>query len=45
MFGHIARIGDIICLYRVLVGKHEGTKVLGRTRLRRENNIQKYFNK
>jgi hypothetical protein len=28
--GHVARIGDRISAYRVLVGKHEGKRSLGR---------------
>jgi hypothetical protein len=30
-------------LYRVLVGKPEGKRPLGRSRLRRENNIKMYL--
>jgi hypothetical protein len=34
--GHVARIGEWRDVYRVLVGKHEGKKLLGRARLRWE---------
>ena len=38
--GLVARIGKSRGAYRVLVGKPEGKKPLGRPRLRRENNIK-----
>ena len=38
--GHIARMGDRRGVYRVLVGKHEGKRPLGRPRRRWENNIK-----
>ena len=38
--GHVARIGEKRGAYRVLVGKHEGKRSLGRTRLRWEDNIK-----
>jgi len=41
MVGNVASIWASRRVYRVLVGKSEGKKPLGRTRLRRENNIRK----
>ena len=38
--GHVARMGESRVLYRVLVGKHEGKKPLGRPRRRWEDNIK-----
>jgi hypothetical protein len=38
--GHVARIGEGRCLYRVLVRKHEGKRPLGRPRRRWEDNIK-----
>jgi len=38
--GHIARMGDRRCLYRVLVGKPEGKRPLGRPRHRWEDNMK-----
>ena len=38
--GHVARIGESRCVYRVLVGKPEGKKPLGRPRYRQDNNIK-----
>jgi len=38
--GHVTRIGEEEKLYRVLVGKAEGKKPLGRPRRRWENNIK-----
>jgi len=37
--GHVARVGDERCVYRVLVGKPEGKRPLGRPRRRWEYNI------
>ena len=37
--GHVARIGDVRRLYRILVGKLEGKRPLGRPTRRWENNI------
>jgi hypothetical protein len=37
--GHIAQMGESRGAYRVLVGKHEGRKPLGRPRRRCEDNI------
>jgi hypothetical protein len=37
--GHVARTGKGRGVYRVLVGKPEGKRSLGRSRLRWENNI------
>jgi hypothetical protein len=34
-------MGERGCVYRVLVGKPEGKKPLGRPRLRRKDNIKK----
>jgi hypothetical protein len=39
--GHLARMGEERGLYRVLVGKPEGKRPLGRPRLRWEDNIKK----
>ena len=39
--GHVARKGERRCVYRVLVGKPEGKKPLGRRRRRWEDNIKK----
>ena len=41
LLGHEARVGDRRCAYRVLVGKPEGKRPLGRHRLRWEDNIKK----
>jgi hypothetical protein len=38
--GHVARMGEIRGVYRVLVGKPEGKRPLGRTRRRWKNNIK-----
>jgi hypothetical protein len=38
--GHVARMGEGIGVYRVLVGKPEGKKPLGRHRRRWEDNIK-----
>jgi len=38
--GHVARIGERRGVYRVLVGKPEGKRSLGRPRLRCEYNIK-----
>ena len=38
--GHVARMGKSIGVYRVLVGKPEGKRPLGRPRHRWENNIK-----
>jgi hypothetical protein len=38
--GHVARMGDRRGVYRVLVGKPEGMRPLGRPRRRREDNIK-----
>jgi hypothetical protein len=40
MAGHAARMGEGRCVYRVLVGKPEGKKPLGRLRHRWEDNIK-----
>ena len=37
--GHVARMGER-CVYRVLVGKYEGNRPLGRPRRRWEDNIK-----
>jgi len=39
--GRVARVGERRVLYRVLVGKPEGRRTLGRHRRRREDNIKK----
>ena len=38
--GHVAYMGERRGVYRVLVGKPEGKRPLGRPRLRREDNIK-----
>ena len=38
--GHVACMGESIGVYRVLVGKPEGKKPLGRPRQRLEDNIK-----
>jgi hypothetical protein len=38
--GHVARMGEGIGVYRVLVGKPEGRRPLGRPRPRWEDNIR-----
>ena len=38
--GHVARMGEGIGVYRVLVGKPEGKRPLGRSRRRWEDNIK-----
>jgi len=38
--GHVARMGERRGIYRVLVGKPEGKRPLGRTRHRWEDNIK-----
>ena len=37
---HVARMGESRGVYRVLVGKPEGKRPLGRSRRRREDNIK-----
>jgi len=38
--GHVARVGEGRGIYRVLVGKPEGKRTLGRLRRRWEDNIK-----
>jgi len=38
--GHVARLGERRGVYRVLVGKPEGKRPLGRSRRRWEDNIK-----
>jgi hypothetical protein len=38
--GHVARIGKSRAVYRVLVGKNEGKRPLGRARFRWKDNIK-----
>jgi len=38
--GHVARMGEEKVVYRVLVGKPEGKRPMGRPRCRRVNNIR-----
>jgi hypothetical protein len=38
--GHVARMGEKWDMYRILVGKPEGKRPLGRPRRRRINNIK-----
>jgi hypothetical protein len=40
LVGHVAHMGDKRGAYRVLVGKPEGKRSLGRSRLRWEDNIK-----
>jgi len=41
--GHVARVGERRGIYRVLGGKPEGTRPLGRPRRRWEDNIKMDF--
>jgi len=41
--GHVARIGESRGVYRDLVGKPVGKRLLGRPRLRLEDNIKMYL--
>jgi hypothetical protein len=41
--GHVARMGERRVAYRVLVGKPEGKRSLGRPRCRWQYNIQMYL--
>ena len=41
--GLVARIGEKRGVYRVLVGKPEGKRILGRPRRRWEDNIKMYL--
>ena len=41
--GHVARMGKRRVVYRVIVGKPEGKRTLGRTRFRWEDNIKMDF--
>jgi hypothetical protein len=43
--GHVARMGDKKGVYKVLVGKIEGMRPLGRPRCRWEDNIKKDLRK
>jgi len=43
--GHVARMGERRGAYRVLVGKPEGKRPLGRSRRRWEDNIKMDFRK
>jgi hypothetical protein len=38
--GHVARMRELRCVYRVLVGRFEGKRPLGRPRRRWEDNIK-----
>jgi hypothetical protein len=38
--GHVARMGEVRGVYRVLVGRPEGKRPLGRLSRRREDNIK-----
>jgi hypothetical protein len=40
MVGHVARIGAIRNVYKIVVGETEGTRPLERPRRRWENNIR-----
>ena len=40
MFGHVARMGEEMGVYRVLMGKPEGRRPLGRPRRRWVDNIR-----
>jgi hypothetical protein len=41
--GHVARLGEKRNAYRILVGKPEGKRPLGRTRRRWVDNIEMYI--
>jgi hypothetical protein len=41
--GHVARMGKERCAYRILVGRPEGRRPLGRPRRRWEDNINMYL--
>jgi hypothetical protein len=43
MGGALARMGERRVVYRILVGKSEGKRKLGRTRRRLENRIKMYL--
>jgi hypothetical protein len=43
--GHVARMGQGRSVYRVLVGRSEGNRPLGRPRRRWEDNIKTYLRK
>ena len=43
--GHVARMGEVRGVHRVLVGKSEGKRPLGRPRRRWEDNIKMDFRK
>ena len=45
MAEHVARMGEGRDVHRVLVGKPEGKRTLGRSRRRWENNIRWIFRK
>jgi hypothetical protein len=38
--GHVARMDEGRCAYRILVGRHEGRRPLGRPRRRWDDNIK-----
>ena len=40
---YVARMGEIKGIYRILVGKHEGKRSLGRSRHRWEDNIERHL--
>jgi hypothetical protein len=41
--GHVARMREVICAYRILVGRPEGRRPLGRSRRRWQDNIKMNF--
>ena len=41
--GHAARMGESRCVYRILMGKPEGKRPLGRPMLRWEDNMKMYL--
>jgi len=43
LVGHVARVGERISVYKVLVRKREGERPLGRPRCRWEDNIKMDF--
>jgi hypothetical protein len=45
MGGHVARVEEGRVVYRVLVGKPEGKRPMGRPRCRWEDNIKAYLQK
>jgi len=38
--GHVARMGEMTNMYKIFIGKHEGTRPLGRPRRRWKDSIR-----